>query len=152
MKKQTLWAQVRSRGFTLIEAMIVVAILAILIILAVPAYQDYTIRAQVAEGMNLVGAAKVGVTETYSNTGAFPGSNSAAGIAAATDISGEYVSQVAVGASGVITATFGSGANDLIENDTLVFTPDATTNGGGAIDWTCSSTTLDPKYLPEACR
>ncbi|HEX2139136.1 MAG TPA: pilin, partial [Woeseiaceae bacterium] len=104
------------QGFTLIELMIVVAIIGILAAIAIPAYQDYTIRAQVSEGLNLASGAKVAVAEYYQNNGAWPSCNDLAtcadnaGLPAATTITGNYVSQVAVGANGVITATF-SNAN-----------------------------------------
>ena len=90
------------KGFTLIELMIVVAIIGILAAIAIPAYQDYTIRAQVTEGLNLAGAAKSAVAETYANNGAWPANNAAAGLGNSTDIQGKYVSAVTV-ASGSST-------------------------------------------------
>src|SRR3569833_925019 len=94
------------KGLTLIELMIVVAIIAILAAIALPAYQDYTIRAQVSEGAVLADGAKTAVAEYYTNKGTFPSSNARAGLAAATSISGKYVSQVAVSGAGLITATY----------------------------------------------
>src|SRR4026208_2497752 len=95
------------KGFTLIELMIVVAIIGILAAIAIPAYQDYTIRAQVSEGMNLAAAAKAAVAETFLNRGAAPATRRAAGMSdLATDTQGKYVSQVEV-LNGVIEVTYG---------------------------------------------
>jgi len=143
----------KQQGFTLIELMIVVAIIGILAAIAIPAYQDYTIRAQVSEGLNLSGGAKTAVTEYFQDRGTLPGNNATAGIAASGDIQGNYVSQVAV-AAGVITVTYSSTgdqeANATIDTKTLTLTPDTT--NPGSVDWNCASTTLDNKHLPAACR
>ena len=143
MKKQS--------GFTLIELMIVVAIIAILAAIALPAYQDYLIRSQVSEGSTLASGAKTAVAEYYSNRGAFPSTNASAGLASSASIAGKYVSDVDVGATaGTIEATFsGADANAKISGDILIFS--AITNAG-SIEWTCKSTTIDPKYLPTSCR
>lgn len=137
------------KGFTLIELMIVVAIVGILAAVALPAYQDYTIRAQVAELLALTDGAKVSVTEYYQTKGALPASNADAGYAGA---SGKYTTSVAVGASGVITATADStNSNTLIHGKTLTLTPAA---GGtnNALVWTCAVGTIDAKYVPSSCR
>ena len=142
----------KQQGFTLIELMIVVAIIGILAAIAIPAYQDYTIRAQVSEGLNLAGGAKAAVTEYTMDTGDFPANNSEAGIAGTpTDIAGKYVTQVEVGATavGVIEVTYGNDAHALIGGDTLILTPVTTP---GSVEWTCSSTDLADKHLPAACR
>ena len=88
----------KQQGFTLIELMIVVAIIGILAAIAIPAYQDYTIRAQVSEGLNLSGGAKAAVTEYFQDRGAMPADNTEAGLAASGDIQGKYVSDVDVAA------------------------------------------------------
>ena len=142
------------RGFTLIELMIVVAIIAILAAIAIPAYQNYLIRAQVTEGMSLATGAKAAVWDFYSNTGRYPPSNQSAGLPSnGSSIAGKYVQSVSV-ASGKITAIFNStDANVAIHDKTLVLSPNS---GGDTIVWTCNPTgtanAVDPKYLPSSCR
>src|SRR5210317_654063 len=95
----------KQQGFTLIELMIVVAIIGILAAIAIPAYQDYTIRAQVSEGLNLASGAKAAVTEYFQDQGIAPADNATAGLEDADQITGKYVSLVTV-ANGVITVTY----------------------------------------------
>ena len=96
------------KGFTLIELMIVIAIIGILAAIAIPAYQDYTIRSKVAEGLNLAGAAKLAVAETYDSEGRFKAAENASyGLPEATSINGNYVTSVAItDGSGTITITY----------------------------------------------
>lgn len=139
----------RQQGFTLIELMIVVAIIGILAAIAIPMYQNYTIKAEVTEGINLAGGQKAAVTEYYADHGTFPSSNSLAGIATDTSITGKYVTQVQVGSNGVITATFGNKANSNLNGKTIELAPTA---NGGSVSWTCKSASLPGKYLPSSCR
>jgi type IV pilus assembly protein PilA len=144
----------KQQGFTLIELMIVVAIIGILAAIAIPAYQDYTIRAQVSEGLNLAAGAKAAVTEYYQDRGVFPSSNLLAGLSASGTITGNYVSGVNVTGLGVITVSYSSTApqeaNDAIDTATLTMTPG---DNGGSVDWTCAAgNVLQPKWLPAACR
>jgi len=146
----------KQQGFTLIELMIVVAIIGILAAIAIPAYQDYTIRAQVSEGLNLSGGAKAAVTEYFQDRGVMPSDNTMAGLATpATQIAGKYVSSVQVGANGVITVTYGgiaAEAHSVITAKTLEMTP--STIQAGSVTWDCASAgaSIANKHLPAACR
>jgi type IV pilus assembly protein PilA len=137
------------QGFTLIELMIVVAIIGILAAIAIPAYQDYTIRSQVSEGLNLAAGAKTAVAEFVQNNGTFPANNASAGLPVNTTITGNYVTQVTV-ANGVITITYGNDAHSELAGDTLVLTPDTT---AGSVEWDCSTGgTVAANHRPSSCR
>src|SRR5436190_19770776 len=116
----------KQQGFTLIELMIVVAIIAILAAIAISQYQDYVIRSQVSEGSSLADGVKTAVGEFVNNRGYFPAANSSAGLAASASINGSYVSQVSA-ANGLITATFSSTspqkANSAITGKALLLSP-----------------------------
>jgi type IV pilus assembly protein PilA len=159
------------KGFTLIELMIVVAIIGILAAIAIPAYQDYTIRAQVTEGLNLGGAVKVAVAEFFANTGAWPADMTTAttGLGYTSLPSGKYVSKVDVSV-GTIKITYASvapqQANNVINGQELDLRP--TLGNNLDVIWTCGkhavvgtnpavaatadATNILDRYLPQNCR
>ncbi|RQL37974.1 prepilin-type cleavage/methylation domain-containing protein [Neisseria meningitidis] len=155
------------KGFTLIELMIVIAIVGILAAVALPAYQDYTARAQVSEAILLAEGQKSAVTEYYLNHGTWPGGNSDAGVASASDIKGKYVKSVEV-KNGVVTATMlSTGVNKEIQGKKLSLWAK---RQDGSVKWFCgqpvtradTATTTDvtgkttdninTKHLPSTCR
>ena len=150
------------KGFTLSELMIVVAIIGILAAVAIPAYQDYTIRAQAAEGPSLASGLKTTIAEYYATRGSWPADNAALGIS--DTIEGSYVSDIS-SAGGVITVTYGNNAHTAnLAGDTLTIQP--STSAAGDIAWICgygsapggtsavgsANTTVAAKYLPSDCR
>ena len=143
------------KGFTLIELMIVIAIIGILAAIAIPAYQDYIARAQMSEAMILADGVKIAVTESYSSDGACP-TNGNAGIAAAASIKGKYVASVTTAGTG--SATGGctiealmatTGVATGISGKKLKLTM-ATTATDGSFQWACTSDALQ-KYVPKVC-
>jgi len=140
------------KGFTLIELMIVIAILGILLAIAIPAYSDYTIRAKVSDGMNLATAAKMGVSEYRLSNNGFPSNNTQAGLTISTDISSTNVLSVEVLASGVIEVTYQNTTE--IDGSTLRLAPEAAA-GAGSVQWDCriaAGGTVLPRYRPATCR
>ncbi|HEZ5564507.1 TPA: pilin [Neisseria meningitidis] len=158
------------KGFTLIELMIVIAIVGILAAVALPAYQDYTARAQVSEAILLAEGQKSAVTEYYLNHGEWPGNNTSAGVATSSEIKGKYVEKVEV-ANGVITATMlSSGVNKEIQGKKLSLWAK---RQNGSVKWFCGqpvtrnanananavkadtangTNKIDTKHLPSTCR
>jgi type IV pilus assembly protein PilA len=136
-------------GFTLIELMIVVAIIGILAAIAIPSYMDYTKKARVTEGLNLAAAAKTGVSEYASSQGRFPSDNASIGLPIPTLINGDSVTSVGVGDGGLITITY----NDTVQNNgTLALSPRTVS---GAVIWRCKAGTssgLTTNLLPSTCR
>ena len=139
----------KQQGFTLIELMIVVAIVGILAAIAIPAYQDYTTRARVSEAIGFAAAAKTAVSESVISTGSLPANNAAAGLAAADAISSTYVESLTI-ASGVITVAIKSTQNTTVDAGSIVLTPTVTSAG---VNWACKVNDANMyQYVPANCR
>ena len=159
------------KGFTLIELMIVIAIIGILAAIAIPAYQNYTIRSQVTEGISMAAGWKTAISEYYAQNGSFPTGSTTVAAGAANKVSvtgnsqGKYVGSIAVGAGGVITVTYtGSQVSAKLLNGVLTFVPG--TDANADVVWICgtatlptnvtlgggaAATTITAAYLPTSC-
>lgn len=136
------------KGLSLIELMVVVAIIAILSAIAIPAYQDYVVRAQVAEGIGLTTSARVAITTHYGDRGDYPTDNLAAGVATPSSTTGLHVASVTIGDSnGMISVAINGTASSKLQTQTLTM---QVTDNDGSLNWQCSGT--EPRYLPASCR
>ena len=136
------------KGFTLIELMIVVAIIGILAAVAIPAYQDYTIRTKVSEGLSLASGAKTTVAETRLSVGTWrTGGNNSYGLALPDSITGNNVGSISVGTAGLITIHYAK--DSAINTKTIMLRPTVTEGG---IKWQCTGGTVLAKYRPANCR
>jgi type IV pilus assembly protein PilA len=143
------------KGFTLIELMIVVAIIGILAAIAIPAYQDYTVRARVTEGINAAGAARVSVAEFWNANGEFPTTNAEAGLDAPASYATREIQEVEVTSpdpsSARITVTFNAVGGTLEAGQTILFDAEPSA-GGSTLEWVCTEGSVQAKYRPANCR
>lgn len=161
----------REAGFTLVDTMIAVTIVAVLATLAIPFYRDYVVRTQVIEGLTLAAGSADAVAQTYMEDGVWPADNSAAGLGAPDGYQGLYVTSIEV-VDGSVRITYGGLANAVIRGRTLTIEP--AVDGAGDIRWQCgaaesparqiaramnggdeedgSTETVDAKYVPDGCR
>lgn len=136
-------------GFTLVELMVVVAIIGMLAAVALPAFQSFTIRAQVSEGLNLAGPAQNAVAHYLLNRGEFPADNAAAGIEDANNYKGKFVESISVD-DAVIRIKYGNDANAQINGETVTLTA---TDNSGSVSWVCGSDgVIGDNLLPSVCR
>lgn len=138
------------KGFTLLELLTVVAVISILAVICLPIYFDYATRAQVTEGISLMGEFKTRVTETYYANGSYPATNAQAGMGEPEDYATEKISSISIGEDGVITVEYS--LSSLGSNNLLAFEPFDTGNG---IDWSCivpEANGIEDSYVPSECR
>ncbi|MDA0681478.1 MAG: pilin [Proteobacteria bacterium] len=139
----------RQIGFTLIELMIVVAIIGLLASLAIPAYQSYTVRAQISEGLQLAGPLKSAVEEYNFSSGAFPVDNADAALGVPSNYTGKYVDSISVNGA-VVAIQYGNTASAHISGQTVLLTA---TSSDGSIVWGCTTGGVIPDtFLPSVCR
>jgi len=137
------------QGFTLIELMIVVAIVGVLTAFALPAYQSYSIRAQIAEGLGMSGPLTTAVVAFHNDTGVFPLSNAEAALPPADGYAGRYVESISVNGA-TVSIQYGNNANALISGRDVLLTA---TKNDGSMSWTCATGgAISKSYLPRSCR
>jgi len=141
------------QGFTLIELMIVVAIIGILAAVAIPAYQDYTIRAKITEAMSIASQAKTAVSEYYISQGSMPADQATAGLDTAASYATSVVQQMSYARTsatvGVITMDILAIGGDTVAGDDFTLTGTGSSTG---VTWVCAAGSIDAKYLPSNCR
>lgn len=137
-----------SKVVYVVAPLVALLLMGVLAGIAIPAYQDYTIRAQISEGLSLAGGPKAAVTESYGSNQAFPADNAEAGLAEPDDINGKYVESIFV-IDGDIEVVYGKEAHSMINGAALILRP---TPADGAVEWDCFSNEIENKHLPAACR
>lgn len=141
----------RESGFSMIELMITLAIIAILANMALVTFQDYMMRSKISSGLALASAAKLGVSEKFASSSTFPVSNPEAGLPSPTSIINNYVTSVEISdtpSPGSITITYNQ-FSKIDAGDTLLLIP---AGSQGSLQWTCSSNNMESRYLPSVCR
>jgi type IV pilus assembly protein PilA len=138
----------RQKGFTLIELMIIVAIIAILAAIAIPAYNDFTTRSKISEGMSLASTAQLAIVEYFVMTGSWPEDNTSAGLAEPEMISGEYVASVTAQNNQILVLFKPDAGVGISDNQIILEAQDAK----GSIQWICSSEQIASQFLPQNCR
>jgi Tfp pilus assembly protein, major pilin PilA len=140
----------RASGYTLLELLTIIAIVSILAVVSIPLYFDYSTRAKVSEGVNMLGSLKTKIAETYYGRGTYPSSNTEAGMAQAVDYSTDKISQIYVSEGGVLTVEFS--ITELGSNNLVSFEPNDT---GSGLEWVCRGPAnggVENRYLPPECR